>query len=96
MIAPFVTVLLDSHGPVYTYKNHVKGLKKGDVVVVQLPSGKYTCGQVESVTPSKTECGRATKYIVDKVDLDKHRALTALDPPPEEEKPKAYKWYVGV
>jgi hypothetical protein len=83
VIEPHVSIRLESTGPLYTYKNHIEGLAKDDVVAVCLPSGKFTCGHVESLKPSKTECAKATKYVVAKVDLDTWRALTALDPPPE-------------
>lgn len=95
MIAPYITVYLDSKGPAYTYKNHVEGLAKDDQVVVCLPSGKFTCGRVESLTPSDTEIERATKYIVCKVDTDAWRALSALDPPPKYE-PDDDDWYRKV
>lgn len=95
MIAPYITVYLDSKGPAYTYKNHVEGLAKDDQVVVCLPSGKFACARVESLTPSETEIERATKYIVCKVDTDAWRALSALDPPPEDEK-VVYKWFTST
>lgn len=83
----------------YSYMNHLEDVGLGDFVVVQLPSGRFTMGQVVSVDLTPEGRTRATKWIVDKVtfDTEKWEMLTALKPPPEpKKKKKGYTWYTGI
>jgi hypothetical protein len=87
----FVTVYLEGGiKPGYTYGTHIPNLKVGDTVIVEAPraqdgspvehSGLAYPGTVVDADPPETMCKRATKWIVDRVDWDAHRARSALAP----------------
>lgn len=53
----------------YSFKNDIAGLEEGDKVVVDTARGL----QVAEVLGFKDVCKSATKYIVQKIDLDAHQ-----------------------
>jgi hypothetical protein len=80
---------------VWTYWTHVDDLKVGDWVIVEAPRnehGQLVAGtgipivaQVMDINPNRQQCAKAKKWIVDRIDWDKYRALQALAPPEPEE-----------
>lgn len=89
-----ISVELNAPTRRYTYFNHEPDIQAGDHVVVQLPSGRYAVGRVESTSPNPEACDRATKWIVQKLTIDttKYDMLTALEPPASHKRAVKLTW----
>lgn len=86
-----VSVKFDRGGPGYTYFTPFDDHHIGDVVVVELQerkpgearssdSGHFAFARVSDAKPPQTMCDRATRWIVDRVNVDAYRARSALAP----------------
>lgn len=64
-------------GKPYAYYTDIEGIEKGDKVVVDTPSNGLTIVTVVSVTETAEGISKATKWIVDKIDLAGHKAREA-------------------
>lgn len=79
----------------WTYWTHLDDLKVGEWVIVEAPrnergqltdaTGVPILAQVADINPNRQQCARAKKWIVDRIDWDKYRALSALAPAEPEE-----------
>lgn len=70
---------------IYSYRNHMPDLVVGDLAVVETPDGAFKIVFICSLKLTRNAKSKATKWLVDRVRLDKYRALSALVPPPEQE-----------
>jgi hypothetical protein len=77
---PAAGVWIDEWAKEYAYRNHVPDLAVGDWVVIEAPTGDFFVGEVKRLFNAHP---KATKWIVDKIDMAKYRAVTALLPPEE-------------
>lgn len=64
----------------WSYYNHIPDLREGDYVVVTGPEEQLKFGRVISLKPPEEKSKYATKWLVDRVDMDKYRALKTLAP----------------